>query len=184
GDATDGPGFLAAVRRAAGFDPAGRRCVVLGAGGAARAVVLALAQGGAAEVAVLNRTPARAEVAAALAGGVGRVGSAADVGRADLVVQATPVGMAALGPATLADLGVDLDALGPGQVAADLVYVPAETPFLAAARARGATPVGGLGMLVHQAALALGHWTGLEVDPGPLWDAARAVLGPDAGPGG
>jgi len=179
GDSTDGAGFLAAVERAAGFTPAGRRCLVIGAGGAARAVVLALAEAGAAEVAVCNRTPERAEAAAALAGAAGRVAGGDEVPHADLVVQATPVGMAALGGdgGGLADLGVDPDGFRPGQVVADLVYLPAETPFLAAARARGALAVGGLGMLVHQAALALGHWTGLAVDPEVMWAAARSRLG-------
>ncbi|MGA2522171.1 MAG: shikimate dehydrogenase, partial [Acidimicrobiales bacterium] len=75
GDSTDGEGFLAALRRGAGFDPAGRRCLVMGAGGAARAIVLALAQAGATEVAVVNRSADRAEAAAALAGAAGRVAS-------------------------------------------------------------------------------------------------------------
>jgi shikimate dehydrogenase len=73
GDSTDGVGFLDAVREDEGFDPAGCRALVLGAGGAARAVVLALAQAGAADVAVVGRTPSRAVEAAALAGERGRV---------------------------------------------------------------------------------------------------------------
>jgi shikimate dehydrogenase len=182
GDSTDGPGFLAALERAAGFDPRGRRCLVVGAGGAARAVVLALAEAGAAEVVVVNRTPARAEVAAALAGAVGRVGSGADVAHAELVVQATPVGMAALRAAGAEALAFDPDGLHPGQVVTDLVYLPAETPVLAAARARGATVVGGLGMLVHQAAMALGRWTGRTVPVEAMWAAAEARLAPPGHP--
>ncbi|MDG1464443.1 MAG: hypothetical protein P8Q20_05060, partial [Acidimicrobiales bacterium] len=73
GHNTDGDGFLDGLRHDTGFDPAGRSTVVIGAGGAARAVVLALARAGAAEVAVVNRTASRAEVAAGLAGPVGRV---------------------------------------------------------------------------------------------------------------
>ena len=73
GDNTDGPGLVAALRRGVGFDPAGRRCLVVGGGGAARAVVAALADAGAAEVVVVNRTPERATAAAALAG-TGRPG--------------------------------------------------------------------------------------------------------------
>jgi shikimate dehydrogenase len=172
GDSTDGPGFLAALRRAVGFDPASTRCVVLGAGGAARAVTLALADAGAAEVVVVNRTESRAEEAAALAGAVGRVGSGTDVGGADLVVQATPIGMAG-GGGTPDDLGVDVAALHGGQVVADLVYYPLETPFLAAAKAGGAVTVGGLGMLVHQAALALERWTGRAVPVEAMWAAAE-----------
>jgi shikimate dehydrogenase len=75
GLSTDGPGFLDALRLDEGFDPAGRRCVVFGAGGAARAVVLALAEAGAAQVTVVNRTAERAREAVALAGAVGRVGA-------------------------------------------------------------------------------------------------------------
>lgn len=154
GSNTDGQGFVAALAADAGFDPAGRRAVVLGAGGAARAVVLALARAGAAEVVVVNRTAARAEQAAALAGGQGRVGTARDVTDADLVVNATPQGMgdAAVTP-------IDPELLRVGQVVADLVYEPAETPLLAAARARGVTAVNGLGMLVHQAAVQWARWT-------------------------
>jgi shikimate dehydrogenase len=175
GDNTDGAGFLAALRRGAAVDPAGRRCMVLGAGGAARAVVLALAGAGASEVVVVNRTLERAEVAAALAGGRGRVGSAGDASEMDLVVNATPAGMG--GAAAVRPL-VDATCLGPGQVAADLVYHPLVTPWLAAAEARGATVVGGLGMLVHQAAAQLAAWTGVLPPLAVMWDAAwRAVDG-------
>jgi shikimate dehydrogenase len=172
GDSTDGEGFLAALRRAAGFDPDGKRCLVIGAGGAARAVTLALAEAGAAEVVVVNRTPARAETAAALAGAAGRVGSRQDVAQAELVVQATPLGMAD-GAATRGELPVDPEALHPGQVVAELVYHPLETPFLRAATAHGARGVTGLGMLVHQAALALERWTGLSVPVEAMWAAAE-----------
>jgi len=177
GDSTDGEGFLASLRRAVGFDPIGTRCLVLGAGGAARAVTLALAEAGAAEVVVVNRTAARAESAAALAGKVGRVGSGADVAEAELVVQATPVGMRR-GDGTESDeIPVDPGVLRPGQVVADLVYHPLETPLLAAAKRRGAVTVGGLGMLVHQAALALERWTGRPVPVEAMWAAAEAHLG-------
>lgn len=171
GHNTDGEGFLASARRGAGFEPAGRRCLVAGAGGAARAVVLALAEVGAAEVAVVNRTPARAEAAAALAGARGRVGRPEDAGAADLVVNATPAGMA--GVAGAARPPVPAALLGPGQVVVDLVYEPRVTPWLGEAVARGATGVGGLGMLVHQAAAQLALWTGRDVPVEAMWAAAR-----------
>ncbi len=174
GDSTDGEGFLAALACAVGFDAAGKRCLVIGAGGAARAVILALAEAGAAEVAVQNRTGARAERAAALAGAVGRVGSAADVAGAELVVQATPVGMNRADGAASDELPVDPAALHAGQVVAELVYHPAQTPMLRAAQARGAQCVGGLGMLVHQAALAVQRWTGRAVPVEAMWAAAQA----------
>jgi shikimate dehydrogenase len=175
GDSTDGAGFVESLRRT-GFDPAGRRCLVVGAGGAARAVVLALADADALEVVIVNRTQARAEEAAVLAGQRGRVGRAADVVGADLVVQATPVGMDGvdLGSGTMP---FDPSLLHPGQVVADLVYHPMVTPLLAAARARGAETVGGLGMLVHQAALAIERWTGSTAPVEAMWAVAqRGVL--------
>ncbi|HET9441779.1 MAG TPA: shikimate dehydrogenase [Acidimicrobiales bacterium] len=173
GDNTDGHGFLAALRDDEGIDPAGRRCVVLGAGGAARAVVLALARAGAAEVVVVNRTPSRGRDAAALAGDVGRVGDPAEVAGADMVVNATPLGMAGVGAGALP---LDPASLGAGQVVVDLVYHPAETPLLAAARAAGATAVGGVGMLVHQAAAAFRLWTGAEAPVAAMAAAATAAL--------
>lgn len=181
GDNTDGAGFLASVHRGAGFDPAGKRCLVVGAGGAARAVVLALADAGAAEVVVVNRTANRAVAAAAVAGGRGRVGTVADAADADLVVDATPTGMAGTGTNVTEVAGgeplVPADRLGPGQVVADLVYHPLVTPWLAAAGARGATSVGGLGMLVHQAAVQLERWTGRPAPVEAMWEAATDEVG-------
>ena len=171
GDSTDGEGFVDALRADLGFDPAGRRCVILGAGGAARAVVVALAHAGAAQVVVVGRTPARAETAAALAGSVGRTGEHADAAGADLVVNATPVGMEGVGDEALP---IEPGLLGPGQVVADLIYAPAVTPLLEAAKARGATTVNGLGMLVHQAGRQFHLWTGN--DP-PLEAMSAAALG-------
>jgi shikimate dehydrogenase len=171
GDSTDGEGFLIALRRATNVDPAGARCLVIGAGGAARGIVLALASAGAAEVVVINRTLANAQYAAALAGPAGRVGSPDDVAGADLVVQATPVGMAGHGgPDTLP---VDPSSFRAGQVVADLVYHPLDTLFLEAAAARGAKTVSGLGMLVHQAALSLERWTGRPVPAEAMWEEAQ-----------
>jgi shikimate dehydrogenase len=166
GENTDGAGFINTLRLDEGFDPAGRRCFVVGAGGAARAVVLALADAGAVEVVVANRTPERCATAVALAPGVARPGQLAEVGDADLVVNATPVGMTG-------DAGVPLDPalLRAGQLVVDLVYVPAITPLVAAARERGVTAVNGLGMLIHQAALAFRQWTGID----PPLDAMSAA---------
>jgi shikimate dehydrogenase len=171
GENTDGAGFVTSLRRGAGFDPEGRRCLVVGAGGAARAVVLALALAGAAEVVVVNRTPERAAAAATLAGPTARVGGAGEAGGMDLVVDATPVGMGT--DAAAAPL-VDPADLRAGQVVADLVYDPPITPWLHAAAAAGATVVGGLGMLVHQAAAQLELWTGQAAPVGAMWAAASA----------
>ncbi|HEX2575493.1 MAG TPA: shikimate dehydrogenase [Aquihabitans sp.] len=172
GDNTDGPGLVASLRDE-GADPAGCRCVVLGAGGAARSVAWALGAAGAADVAVVNRTAARAEQAAALAGPVGRVGAAADLAGADLLVNATSVGMGAREGAD-GPVPVDVAAVGPHLVVVDLVYQPLRTPLLAAAAARGARTVDGLGMLVHQAARTIERWTGVAPDVSVMAAAARA----------
>ncbi len=179
GDNTDGPGLVAALRRGDRFDPAGRRCLVIGAGGAARAVIAALADAGAADVVVVNRSSDRGASAAALAGPVGRLGSAAEAGECDLVVNATPLGMddrvrpgpAGSGPDTWP---LDPSLLAKGQLVVDLVYHPPLTPWLLAARDRGATVSNGLGMLVHQAALQLTSWTGCDPPVDAMW---RAVNG-------
>jgi len=183
GTNTDGEGFLASLARGAAFEPAGKRCFVIGAGGAARAVVLALARAGASDVAVVNRTPERAFEAAALAGYEGTVvdrteGAIRDaVAVAHLVVNATPIGMdgAAAGAGGPAEWLVGPDLLGSGQVAADLVYIPRQTRWLTEAAAAGATNLDGLGMLVHQAAAQLALWTG-EIPPvEAMWRAAEAA---------
>jgi shikimate dehydrogenase len=179
GDNTDGAGLLDALRDDQGIEVAGLRCVVVGAGGAGRAVANALGWAGAADVAILNRSPKPAAEAAALAGAQGRVGTPADVGIADLVVNATPVGMAGAmraesgGPAPLP---LDPGLLGPGQVVVDLIYHPLETPLLAAAATRGAAAVNGVGMLVHQAAHAFRRWTGREPSIDAMAAATRREL--------
>ena len=176
GDSTDGAGFLEALRHDEGIDPAGRRAVVFGAGGAGRAVVLALAGAGAADVTVLTRTPEPAAAAAALAPGTVRVGLLAEadgpLAEADIVVNATPIGMA--GTADAGAMPLDPERLRKGQVVVDLVYHPLRTPLLEAARQRGCIAVTGLGMLIHQAAHAFRLWTG--EDP-PLEVMSAAALG-------
>ena len=168
---TDGEGFLDALEP---WAPAGRRCAVIGAGGAARAVTRALAGAGAADVAVVNRSPDRAARAAALGAPVARVGQADDISRADLVVNATPVGMDAAPGA--GRLPLDEGLLAPGQVVVDLVYHPVHTPLLVAAERRGARAVDGVGMLVHQAGHAFRAWTGCDPPLTVMEAAARRAL--------
>jgi shikimate dehydrogenase len=181
GASTDGAGFVDALADA-GVSPAGRRWLVLGAGGAARAVVLALAEIGAVDVAVLARRPERAAAAAALAGVRGRVVEPAeadvDVAAADVVVNATPLGMAGVLAGRVA---LDPALLSASQVVVDLVYEPLETPLLTAARAKGATAVDGLGILVHQAAHALRRWTGQEPPVAAMAAAAHSAIATSAG---
>jgi shikimate dehydrogenase len=172
GHNTDGEGFLRGLRADFGFEPAGARCVVLGAGGAARAVVEALARAGADRVEVVARRAGPAAEAAALAGSAGRAADPDAVAGADLVVNATPVGMGA-GPDDDAT-PVDPQLLGPHQVVAELVYHPAETALMRAAHRAGARTANGLSMLVHQAAVAFELWTGR---PAPVAEMAAAARG-------
>jgi shikimate dehydrogenase len=169
GENTDGGGFVDALRDE-GFEPSGRSCGVVGAGGAARAVIQALADEGAAEIVIVNRTPERAERAVVHAGPAGRIGVSDDLGGVDLVVHATPVGMAGAGAAD--ELALPADLFSPGQLVCDLVYSPLETPLLRAARQRGAAVANGVGMLIHQAARSFVLWTG---EPAPVASMRAAV---------
>ena len=170
GHNTDGPGFLDALRAETGFDPEGRRCVVVGAGGAARAVVRSLSGAGAAEVVVVNRSRAAAERAIALAPGCGRVGEASFIADAELVVNATPLGMDGR------SMPFDIELIGAGQTVVDLIYHPDRTPLLEGATARGATAINGLGMLIHQAGHAWSRWTGGPAPLAAMEHAVRAAL--------
>lgn len=172
GASTDGAGFVASLAEA-GHDVAGLAVAILGAGAAARSVIDALARADVREIAVINRTARSAEQAASLAP-CARVGAPADARTADLVVNATTVGMGQ--PFDRGELPIDPAALSASQVVADLVYHPLETALLAAARAAGASTVDGLGMLVHQAALQQRLWTGGTPDVGVMRAAALDEL--------
>jgi len=171
GHNTDGDGFLAAIRADFGLDPAGMVCAVLGAGGAARSVILALKQAGAAEILVVNRTQESAEQAAALAGSVGKVASEHSIELAELVVNATSVGMA--GSSAAQGMAVDPNLLHSGQFLADLIYHPVETELMKAAQLRGCRVSNGLSMLIHQAAVAFEVWT---AEPAPVQAMAQAIF--------
>jgi len=160
GDNTDGFGFLANLAEGhGGWKAAGRRCLVLGAGGAARAVVWSLLDAGAAEVVIANRTASRARsLATAFGCGVcpwDRCETA--MTGMDLLVNTTSLGMQGQPPLVL-----DLGALPGEALVADLVYNPLETDLLAAARVRGNPVVDGLGMLLHQARPGFAAWFGPE----------------------
>lgn len=171
GDNTDGAGFLAGLRHD-GIEVAGRRVAVLGAGGAARAICDALGGAGAALVTVHNRSIDRARVAAALAGDVGVVGEAEQLRAADVIVNATPLGMAG-------DRSIPLDptVLRSDHVVVDIVYHPIETPLLAAAGSVGAQTINGLGMLIGQAGIAFERWCGIDAPVAEMRLAAVAYLG-------
>ena len=180
---TDIVGFADALREDGGFDVCGARAGVLGAGGAARAVVYALLAGGAAQVWVHNRTPQRAEaLVAALDPGDGRLAAltgdpgdrASPLRACDLLVNCTTLGMAH-GP-TAADAYLREEQIPPGAFVCDIVANPAQPPLLARARARGCRTLGGLPMLVRQGAAAFTLWTGRSAPLDVMFAAARAVL--------
>ena len=160
GDNTDVAGFLANMDDAApGWAERAKLAAVIGAGGAARAIVYALISRGFKRVAVVNRTQARAEALAAHFGDSTAPMSWADLAtelpEADLLVNASSLGMVGQPP-----LAVDVSALPKRAVVADAVYVPLRTPLIDAARARGLRVADGLGMLLHQAAPAFARWFG------------------------
>ena len=178
GESTDGEGFVRSLREA-GHDPAGVAALVLGAGGAARAVVLALAQAGARVMVAARRAEAAAD-AVALAPAISAVAWDA-VGEAarssDLIVNATPIGMGAAGSGrAAAQLPLAAADIGPGQVVADLVYLPRRTPLLDLAESRGAATVEGVGMLVHQGAIAFERWTATAAPVAVMRDAVLGAL--------
>ncbi len=154
GHSTDGDGFLRAVEDE-GVEVAGRGVLVIGAGGAARAITHALGRVDA-HVTVAARRPDAARSAAALAPDGDAVGfDGIAVEGFDVIVNATPLGMDGEGPP------FDVAKLHPDQFVYDAVY-PAETPLLREARTRGLRTADGLGMLVHQGALSFSLWTGVE----------------------
>jgi shikimate dehydrogenase len=174
-DNTDGYGFLANLQQGApGWRAAEGPALVLGAGGAARAVIAALLDEGVPELRLANRSRDRAEALAAEFDGPIVVrdwsASAEAVAGAATIVNTTPLGMAGQPP-----LDLSLAAAPDAALVTDIVYQPVETPLLAAARARGLATVDGLGMLLHQAVPGFERWFGRrpEVDA----DLRAAALG-------
>ena len=171
-DATDGAGLVDDLEQDAELALSGRTVAVLGAGGSAKAIVAALAQQGVTEILVVNRTPARALEAAALAPGRARVVELPETAGASIVINATSVGLGAdqAGASVSAGLAAHLHA---GQLALDLVYRPARTPFLLRGEQNGAAVRNGLGMLVHQAAHQVQLFTGLAAPLAAMWASVR-----------
>ena len=170
---TDASGFMSAVE-SMGASVAGRQAVVIGAGGAARAVVWALLDAGVESVFVANRTPERAHD---LAESLSRHGTvvpgrlhdpalAAALGSAAIAVNATTVGM------TTDTVAFDVALLPEGALVFDLVYVPPSTPLVRAATARGLNVCNGIEMLVRQGEIAFERWTGI----GSTADVMRSAL--------
>lgn len=171
-DNTDAYGFTQNIREGLpGWSP--RRVALIGAGGASRAVIVALQDAGAQDILLTNRSPDRAlDLAADFGPGVTPVpwrDRQAMLDGCDTLVNATSLGMTGQ-PA----LDLDLGALPVSAVVNDLVYAPLETPLLAAARARGNLGIDGLGMLLHQAAPGFERWFGIR--PTVDQDLRKAVL--------
>lgn len=177
GDNTDGLGFLAALDQdSPGWEGGGGCALVLGAGGAARAIVDALLARGMARVVVANRSLERAEKLAALLGdrrvqAVDLRTAESEARGADLLVNTTSAGMAGQDR-----LDFSLAALPDRAVVDDIVYVPRDTPLLREATARGLRTVGGLGMLLHQAVPGFERWFGVRPEVTP---ALRAMIEAD-----
>ncbi len=175
GENTDGYGFMQSLRDAR-IDVCGARAVILGAGGAARAVAFALADAGVASITIINRTAARAATLADalhqdypnLALAVNRHAALDD---ATLIVNATPLGMS-----PHEDASPMPTAFPRGAVAFDLVCRPLQTPFRRDAERAGARTMGGIEMLVHQGAAAFKLWTGRDAPVDVMVEAAEAAL--------
>ncbi|MEA2508236.1 MAG: shikimate dehydrogenase [Actinomycetota bacterium] len=177
GHNTDAPGFDRFLRRDAGLDPRGVRALIYGAGGAARACALALAQGGAATLEVAVRDASRAAALRRAVEGLDTVVTVIAfedaVGwKGDLVIDATPIGSDGQGVPPE-------PAYAPGMLVVDLKYHPSVTPLQRNARAAGSTAFGGLGLLLHQAGLSFELWSGR---PAPLEVMSAAAIGAIAEP--
>ena len=181
GHNTDGVGFLRALRDGAGFDPSGKRVLILGAGGAARGVVLALARAGVGSLIIANRTGERATRLAELSESNGVSASpcsltdAADAAKtADLIVNCTTVGMSH-GPDE-AGSPLSAEQIPSACLVNDLVYNPLETPLLREAARAGAAVLGGIEMLVYQGAASFEMWTKQPAPVQVMLEAATAEM--------
>ena len=182
GENTDGKGFLRGVRADAGVDPRNKRVVVLGAGGAASAIVTELALAGASDVLVLNRSASRGEqmVADLLSKTNAPIrfaqwqGTYAVPGDTDILVNATSIG---LYPDVDSMPPVNLDGAHPGMLVCDVVFNPPETLLIRAARRRGLPVLDGLAMLVYQGVIGFELWTGQKAPEEVMKDALRRALG-------
>lgn len=185
GHNTDVEGSLRALRDDGSFDPAGKRVVISGAGGAARALVVALIEAGAAAVVVINRTYSRAtklvedllplanETELKALPDMFTSWSASAVG-CDLLVNCTSVGSAGTGDE--GESPVPEEAIHSGALVYDIIYRPLETTLMRTAKARGARVLGGLPMLIYQGAASFKLWTGRDAPVDVMFDAARSAL--------
>jgi shikimate dehydrogenase len=178
GENTDGKGFVQSLREVT--DPTGKRIVVFGAGGAARAIAVELGLSGAAEITIVNRSAERGQQLVDLLADRVRVASSLVVWEgeyavpesAEVVINATSIG---LGDAD-ARVPVQTDSLQPQMVVADVVFNPPNTQFLQEAAGRGCKTLDGLGMLVNQGVIGFQIWTGVDPDAGVMREALEEYL--------
>jgi shikimate dehydrogenase len=182
GENTDGKGFLRGVQVDARVDPRGKKVVMIGAGGAARAIATELILAGVSDLLVVNRTPARGEkmVADLKANTGGSIrfeawrGTYRPANDVDIFVNVTSIG---LYPDVNAMPAVDLSGAKKGMLVCDAVFNPPETPLLKAAKARGLLVLDGLSMLVYQGTIGFEMWTGHPAPEQVMKDALRRALG-------
>jgi shikimate dehydrogenase len=187
GHNTDVAGFARSLREDAKFDPKGKPTMLLGSGGAARAVALALIEAGASLIYVVARQPRKIDRMVVDLKPLTQTGTTISwaywgdgsylrsLATAELLVNCTPVGVAKSD--TEAKSPIDAALIRKELTVYDLVYNPVETALVKDARARGAKAYGGLGMLVYQAAESFRLWTGRDADTKAMFDAARTALG-------
>jgi shikimate dehydrogenase len=181
GENTDGQGFLTSL--AGIVNPRGLRFVILGAGGAARAIAVELALAGADSITVVNRSEARGRALAAALKEKTAVRSASFVpwkgmyplpADTDVLINATSIG---LYPDVKAELPLDFDTLSARMVVADVIPNPPKTHLVRTAADRGCRTIDGLGMLVNQGVIGVKHWTGVDADPRVMRAALEEVFG-------
>ena len=165
GENTDGQGFLASLRTVA--EPAGQQVLILGAGGAARAIAVELALAGVSELWIANRHVAKANEIAELVNGETSTSCSAIEWSGDLTIPPSAtvvVNATSLGLAGSEGVRLSFDDAPTGLVVCDVIPNPPDTPFLQAARRAGATTLDGRGMLLNQAAINIELWTGVDPD--------------------
>ena len=178
GENTDGKGFVQSLRDVT--DPKGKKAIIIGAGGAARAIAVELGLSGVAELVVVNRTAERGEALVQLLNDRVKVptrmvhlsGDFVLEDDADIFINATSIG---LGDAD-ARVPVDEDPLRPNLVVADVIFNPPRTRLIRDAAGRGCTTLDGLGMLVNQGVIGFKIWTGVDPDPEIMREALEEYL--------
>lgn len=181
GENTDGAGFLASLRDEGGIDPAGKSFVILGAGGAARAVSVELSLAGASRIVIVNRDQGRGRALAERVSAIGRARAEyspwtpryAPPEGCEALVNATSIGL-------YPDAGkpdIDYSAIRKGMTVCDVIPNPPRTAFLKEAEARGAACLDGLGMLVNQGTIGFKLWTGIEAPAQVMRSALAAEFG-------